>query len=193
MNGLDSAIRNASDSVLFAVMGLEKRTSGPVVATLREIHKDERVFSYGVTDKYDGVVVFRPASKRGILVNTKKLQRNLPKPFNKEIGTAAHKIHHKFVITDFKSDNAVAYCGSSNLALLGEQQNGDNLLAIADKDVATAFAIEAFRLIDHFHFRASLAESDTSDPMILASDDSWLEDYYTDGHMKKLEREYLVQ
>ncbi|HSE85266.1 MAG TPA: phospholipase D-like domain-containing protein, partial [Candidatus Binatia bacterium] len=168
LNNMNDAIENAQDSVLFAVMGLEKNTSGPIVATLREIHKEDSIFSYGVTDKYDGIVVFKPASKRGKLVSTKKLQKNLPKPFNREIGTAAHKIHHKFVVIDFRSDNAVAYCGSSNLALLGEQQNGDNLLAIFDKDVATAFAIEAIRLIDHFHFRAALADSNAKDPMVLA-------------------------
>ena len=193
LNHMNDAIENAKDSVLFAVMGLEKNTSGPIIATLREIHKDDSIFSYGVTDKYDGIVVFKPASKRGKLVSTKQLQKNLPKPFNREIGTAAHKIHHKFVVMDFKSDNAVAYCGSSNLALLGEQQNGDNLLAIFDKDVATAFAIEAIRLIDHFHFRAALADSDVKEPMVLAKNDSWLKDYYKTGHMKNFEREYFIK
>lgn len=193
LNNMNGAIEGANESVLFAVMGLESNTSGPIVATLREIHKDDGIFSYGITDKYDGVVVFKPASKRGKLVLTKKLQRNLPKPFNKEIGTAAHKVHHKFVVVDFKSKDAVVYCGSSNLALLGEQKNGDNLLAIFDKDVATAFAIEAIRLIDHFHFRASLADSDAQEPMLLAKDDGWLADYYKPGHMKNFERQYFIK
>ncbi|HME60469.1 MAG TPA: phospholipase D-like domain-containing protein [Candidatus Binatia bacterium] len=193
LNHMNDAIENANESVLFAVMGLESNTSGPIVATLREIHKDPDIFSYGITDKYDGIVVFKPASKRGKLVLTKRLQKNLPKPFNREIGTAAHKIHHKFVVRDFKSSDAVVYCGSSNLALLGEQQNGDNLLAIFDKDVATAFAIEAIRLIDHFHFRASLADANAQEPMVLAKNDGWLEDYYKPGHMKNFEREYFIK
>jgi phosphatidylserine/phosphatidylglycerophosphate/cardiolipin synthase-like enzyme len=193
LNHLNDAIENAHDSVLFAVMGLASNTSGPIVATLREIHKDDGIFSYGITDKYDGIVVYKPASKRGKLVLTKKLQQNLPKPFNKEIGTAAHKIHHKFIVIDFKSENAVVYCGSSNLALLGEQENGDNLLAIFDEDVATVFAIEAIRLIDHFHFRASLAAANAQEPMVLAKNDSWLKDYYRAGHMKNFEREYFIK
>ena len=193
LNHMNDAIENANESVLFAVMGLESNTSGPIVATLREIHKDPDIFSYGITDKYDGIVVFKPASKRGKLVLTKRLQKNLPKPFNREIGTAAHKIHHKFVVRDFKSSDAVVYCGSSNLALLGEQQNGDNLLAIFDKDVATAFAIEAIRLIDHFHFRASLADANAQEPMVLAKNDGWLKDYYKPGHMKNFEREYFIK
>jgi phosphatidylserine/phosphatidylglycerophosphate/cardiolipin synthase-like enzyme len=193
LNTMNQAIEDAKESVLFAVMGLESNTSGPIVATLREIHKDDGIFSYGITDKYDGIVVYKPASKRGKLVLTKQLQKNLPKPFNKEIGTAAHKVHHKFVVMDFKSTAAVVYCGSSNLALLGEQQNGDNLLAIHDKDVATAFAIEAIRLIDHFHFRASLADSTAKEPMLLAKDDGWLTEYYKAGHMKNFEREYFIK
>ena len=71
-----------------------------------------------------------------------------------------HQIHHKFVVCGFNSDDPVVYCGSSNLALGGEQKNGDNLLEIHDRDVATAFAIEALGLVDHFQFldRASTAK-----------------------------------
>jgi hypothetical protein len=94
---------------------------------------------------------------------------------------------------DFKSKEAVVYCGSSNLALLGEQQNGDNLLAIYDEDVATAFAIEAIRLIDHFHFRAALADSNAQQPMVLAKNDNWLADYYKAGHIKNFERQYFIK
>jgi hypothetical protein len=46
----------------------------------------------------------------------------------------------------------VVYCGSSNLATGGEEANGDNLLEIHDPDVATAFAIEALLLVDHYAF-----------------------------------------
>jgi hypothetical protein len=46
----------------------------------------------------------------------------------------------------------VVYCGSSNLALGGEQKNGDNIVAIHDADIAAVFAIEALGLVDHFDF-----------------------------------------
>src|SRR5262249_2305150 len=36
--------------------------------------------------------------------------------------------------------------------LVGGEQNGDDLLAIHDGDVATVFALEALALVDHFHF-----------------------------------------
>ena len=65
---------------------------------------------------------------------------------------AGHQIHHKFVVCGFNGEAPVVYCGSSNLALRGEQVNGDNLIEINDPDVATAFAIEAIELVEHFNF-----------------------------------------
>lgn len=61
------------------------------------------------------------------------------------------------------SDPAV-YCGSSNLASGGEAENGDNLLEIHDADVATAFAIEALGLVDHYNFLDRMANPKKSVP-----------------------------
>jgi hypothetical protein len=71
---------------------------------------------------------------------------------------AGHQVHHKFVVCGFNGDDPVVYCGSSNLALAGEQVNGDNLLCIRDADIVTAFTIEALLLIDHFNFLDSTAK-----------------------------------
>jgi hypothetical protein len=84
----------------------------------------------------------------------------LPKPFNQVPGIGpGHQVHHKFVVCSFNTPDAVVYCGSSNLAAGGEQKNGDNLLEIHDSDVATAFAIEALALVDHFNFLDSFAKN----------------------------------
>jgi len=58
----------------------------------------------------------------------------------------------------------VVFCGSSNLALGGEEQNGDNLLAVYDDDIATVFAIEALLLVDHFNFLDSTAKGPKGKP-----------------------------
>jgi hypothetical protein len=58
----------------------------------------------------------------------------------------------------------VVYCGSSNLASGGEAENGDNLLAIHDADVATAFAIEALGLVDHYNFLDRMANPKKTAP-----------------------------
>ncbi|HRQ89839.1 MAG TPA: phospholipase D-like domain-containing protein, partial [Bacteroidia bacterium] len=62
-------------------------------------------------------------------------------------------VHHKFLVTDFNGARPTVYTGSSNMAAGGERDNGDNLICIEDRRVAIAYAIEALRLFDHFHFR----------------------------------------
>jgi hypothetical protein len=63
-----------------------------------------------------------------------------------------HEIHDKFIVCGLNTDDPVVYCGSSNLASGGEAENSDNLLEIHDAEVATAFAIEALLLVDHYNF-----------------------------------------
>ncbi|MEA2419342.1 MAG: hypothetical protein QOE60_1548, partial [Thermoleophilaceae bacterium] len=140
-------------NVLFAVMSLDNKGKSPVWEELREIHRDDSVFSFGISDTPEGIALYEPRRKSGVLVTGKPVRTQLPKPFNQvpNIGLG-HQIHHKFVVCGFNSDNPVVYCGSSNLALGGEQENGDNLLEIHDPDVVTAFAIEALALVDHFQF-----------------------------------------
>ena len=142
-----------SGSVLFAVMELDSGT-GPVLKALQTIHADQNIFSYGITDSTKGIELYSPRSKRGVLVTGKPIKSQLPPPFDqvRTIGGVGHQVHHKFVVCGFNGPDPVVYCGSSNLALMGEQLNGDNLIAIRDGDVATVFAIEALGLVDHFDF-----------------------------------------
>jgi phosphatidylserine/phosphatidylglycerophosphate/cardiolipin synthase-like enzyme len=142
----------AKGSVLFAVMELDQGT-GPVLPALTQLHADERVFSYGISDTTDGIALYKPGTKTGVLVTGKPYRTRLPPPFNqvRDVGSG-HQVHHKFIVCGFNGDDPIVYCGSSNLALGGEENNGDNLLAIRDPYVATAFAIEAVGLVDHFHF-----------------------------------------
>jgi phosphatidylserine/phosphatidylglycerophosphate/cardiolipin synthase-like enzyme len=138
-------------SVLFAVMGLTG--SGAVYPALKALHEKQDIFSYGVSDDPGGIALYAPGKRIGVLVTGTPTKTQLPPPFNQvpSIGSY-HQIHHKFVICDFNSDDPVVYCGSSNLALGGERENGDNLIEIHDGDVATAFALEALALVDHFQF-----------------------------------------
>ncbi len=76
----------------------------------------------------------------------------LPPPFDQVPIPPGHEIHDKFVVCGLNGTDPVVYCGSSNLATGGEQANGDNLLEIHDADVATAFAVEALLLVDHYNF-----------------------------------------
>jgi D-Tyr-tRNAtyr deacylase len=145
--------KTKNGSVFFAVMVLDDTATGPVYPALRKLHESQNIYSYGISDTSAGTNLYSPRSKRGVLVTGKPGSTQLPPPFNqiRQVG-AGHQVHHKFVVCGFNGANPVVYCGSSNLALGGEQQNGDNLIAVHDGDVATVFAIEALGLVDHFDF-----------------------------------------
>lgn len=139
-------------SVLFAVMQLDGSDS-TVYNALANVHKNGKIFSFGISDTTSGIALYKPGQKQGVLVTGKPAGTVLPPPFDQVPGVGlGHQVHHKFVVCGFDSEDAVVYCGSSNLASGGEAANGDNLLAFHDKDIATAFAIEAVGLVDHFNF-----------------------------------------
>jgi len=142
----------ADGSVLFAVMQLDGSDS-TVYKALSQVHGNGKIFSFGISDTTDGIALYKPGVTQGLLVTGKPAGTVLPPPFDQVPGVGlGHQVHHKFVVCGFNSEDAVVYCGSSNLASGGEQCNGDNLIAIHDSDVATAFAIEAVGLVDHFNF-----------------------------------------
>lgn len=144
--------KTGTGSVLFAVMQVDIANS-PVATALTSLHKNQNVFSFGISDTTSGIQLYTPGQKNGVLVTGKPAGTVLPPPFDQVPGVGlGHQVHHKFVVCGFNTPDAVVYCGSSNLAPGGEAENGDNLLTIHDQDVATAFAIEAVGLVDHFNF-----------------------------------------
>ncbi|MFL9910330.1 phospholipase D-like domain-containing protein [Paraburkholderia sp. RL17-337-BIB-A] len=191
-------------SILFAVMAVDQGT-GPVLDALKQVHKNQKIFSYGITDSTSGIYLYAPGKKTAVLVTGKPTKTILPPPFNqvRNIGGIGHQVHHKFVVCGFNGDNPVVYCGSSNLALGGETHNGDNLLAIYDPDVATAFAIEALTLVDHFDFldRLSPAKATTTKSpaaqksqaaanaqWFLSTNDRWTKPYFDSNDLHCVDR-----
>lgn len=150
----ETTVPGGKGNIFFAVMELGSKGENPVFETLNALHANANLFSYGVSDNPNGISYYPVGSSTGVLVTGKPVNTQLPPPFNQvpNIGGIGHQIHHKFVVCGFNGPDPVVFCGSSNLALLGEQNNGDNLIAIHDGDVVTAFVIEALLLIDHFNF-----------------------------------------
>ena len=199
-------------SVLFAVMGLDKKSTGPVFPALRELHSNQNIFSYGISDTPDGIVLYSPKKKTGVLVSGRPTATKLPPPFNQVPGVGiGHQVHHKFVVCGFNGKNPVVYCGSSNLALGGEQANGDNLIAIHDADLATVFAIEALALVDHFEFlnrhaaKEGKAAKSAAQPAsaskealaeaagwFLSTTGKWAERYYDPDDLRCVDRELFA-
>jgi phosphatidylserine/phosphatidylglycerophosphate/cardiolipin synthase-like enzyme len=193
---ISDRISNAESDVLFAIM-IDNSKSGILDAVRAQIN-NENIFTYGITDERDGIQVYKPNSKRGVKISALDIETNLPPPFNKivKIGLG-HVIHHKFVVVDFKGKNPVVYCGSSNLAFGPEQKNGDNLIEIHDRDVVTAFAIEAIRLIDHFHWlnRKITDQEKTAGYSLRDGREAknWYAPYYKDSDLRFVERNLLIK
>ncbi len=193
----------AVGSVLFAVMQLDTGT-GPVFPALRALHASQDIFSYGISDSPGGIALYEPKTKKGVLVTGKPVNTILPPPFSQvpSVG-GGHQIHHKFVVCGFNGPDPVVYCGSSNLAEGGEENNGDNLLAIRDGDVATAFAIEALALVDHFSFldrssqpkakkSASKQKAALAAHWYLSTDDGWTQPYYDASDLRSVDRKLFA-
>jgi hypothetical protein len=199
--------------VLFAVMQLTGSPS-PVYTTLKNLHQQQEIYTYGISDSPGGITLYAPGKKTGVLVTGKTGKTALPPPFDQVPVPPGHEIHDKFVVCGFNGDDPVVYCGSSNLAPGGEQQNGDNLLAIHDADVATAFVIEALALVDHYNFLdrftvpkgATAAKGQGPTPrvakpprskqqaavlakMFLTTTDKWAAPYFDPNDLHNMERE----
>jgi hypothetical protein len=199
----EASTAKTTGSVLFAIMDLGSG-DGPVRPALTALHSNQSIFSYGISDSNDGIRLYSPKRKYGVLVTGKPTKTKLPPPFS-QVPSAGrgHQIHHKFVVCGFNTPNAVVYCGSSNLATGGEAANGDNLLAIHDRDVATAFAIEALALVDHFEFldRYSATGNATTTPpaqkqaaavqagWFLSTTDKWTAPYYDPADLRSVDRQ----
>jgi WD40 repeat protein len=201
-NLIDSITDHIKDketkSVLFSVMDMGKASTGTLIPSLRDLHKDDSIFTYGITDNSGGEIsLYKPGEKDGLLIDAKKANRELPPPFKKEFNLGlAHAIHHKFIVTNFNKDSGRVYCGSSNLALGGEVNNGDNLLCIKDVDVATVFAIEAFRLTDHYNFRSVKDKVKRAGvkpkPARLDDTGKWVDKFYDQNDIRYVERDILA-
>lgn len=190
-------------SVLFAVMQIDRGVS-PVFTALNQLHSNQSIFSYGISDSPEGIALYRPGTATGVLVTGKPVDTVLPPPFNQVPGVGlGHQVHHKFVVCGFRRDDAVVYCGSSNLALGGEKENGDNLLAIRDPDVATVFVLEALSLVDHFQFLdrfskpkdpvpASLQEAGKKAGAFLSTTDGWARKFFDSADLHFLDRELFA-
>ncbi len=198
----------STGSVLFAVMQLKSGT-GPVLPALTKLHTQQSIFSYGISDAPDGIYLYAPGTSRGVLVTGKPGASQLPPPFDQVPGIGlGHQIHHKFIVCGFNRPDAVVYCGSSNLAAGGEAENGDNLLAIHDTDVATAFMIEAVALVDHFNFldkfsKAPNAKKSKQPPAnkqqaavaagwFLATSDKWTAPYFDPKDLHCMDRQLFA-
>jgi hypothetical protein len=203
LNAVTNSMEGAKKNVIFAIMAVG---TGPVIEALEELPKRTDIFSFGIAQRSDLATKLVASGQGGLYAHWQPLDRVVPEPFVREFtneagqgaGGAASSftgitIHHKFVVVDFNTPDAVVYAGSSNLIQGGEQRNGDNLLAIKDREIATLYAIEGIRLTDHYAWRSKIAKATAAKPFHLAGPaDGWYEKYYEQGSLHDRMRRALI-
>jgi phosphatidylserine/phosphatidylglycerophosphate/cardiolipin synthase-like enzyme len=160
-------IGKAKSCVLFSLAFLGQTTQGPIGPALGKKLGSRTVHTLGIADarvgaKNLGVTVVSPDNRRRI-VRSSALTGGAPAPFSTEPSGLAGKhgfhrgtrMHHKFVVIDFDTKDARVYFGSYNFSVPADLKNGENLVCIKDRTVATSYMIEAVRLYDHYRFRTT--------------------------------------
>jgi hypothetical protein len=159
-------IRAAKSSVLYAVM--EPSGGGDLLASVHAITKNPTVFSYGTVETSKGVAVQRGDGAMGEVADFSYLKSKIPDPFMEEFDPGrGRQIHNKFIVVDFNGENPTIFTGSSNLATGGECANGDSLIIIEDRGLATLYAVEALKIFDHFSFRDKMKAATEAAPLTL--------------------------
>jgi len=177
-----------ASSVMYSLAFLSQ-TPGAVREAITAVTEDDDIFVYGVSDReVDGINLQTPAGNV-FPVYSQALTENVPEPFKSEpAGGGGNRMHHKFVVIDFTLPTARVYLGSYNFSEPADTENGENLLVIRDRRIATAYAVEALRIFDHYHFRVAQvrAEEEEAKPLMLSrpprdpGDVPWWDEYYTD-------------
>jgi hypothetical protein len=186
LNAVSEEIQKANDSVFYAIM--EVSGGGKVMDEIRNLVKRKNIFTYGVSQSAKGINFRKSDNLNGIFTNFAFLSDKVPAPFKSEWrGGPGMVIHHKFIVIDFNTTGPVVFTGSSNLSKGGEENNGDNMLSVYDRRIATAYAVEAVRLIDHYNFRSSMKKATKTKPLFLRKG-PWWKKYYDNTSFKYQER-----
>jgi phosphatidylserine/phosphatidylglycerophosphate/cardiolipin synthase-like enzyme len=176
---------HTSSSLLYSLAFLYQ-TEGPIRDAIEKVTDDDAIFVYGISDKEAGLDLQKPTDNADPVFPV-ALDENVPEPFKKEAaGGGGIRMHHKFLVIDFDKPTARVYMGSYNFSEPADLSNGENLLVIKDRRVAVAYAIEALRIFDHYHFRVAHQQAkDDGEPLILSKPPRkpgelpWWDGYYT--------------
>jgi phosphatidylserine/phosphatidylglycerophosphate/cardiolipin synthase-like enzyme len=94
-------------------------------------------------------------------------------------------IHHKFIVVDAETDDAVIYTGSANFSDNSNHRNDENLLEIRScPRLARIYLAEFLRLYEHYRARAQFNKrsSKKREPFRLQEKTSkWAQKYYEKG------------
>lgn len=182
-------IGNNTTSSLFYSLAFLYQTKGPIRDAIEKITQSDNIFVYGISDRKIGGLDLQKPDGNVSPVFPAALTKNIPEPFKSEptglAGNFGNRMHHKFVVIDFDKPTARVYLGSYNFSSAADTKNGENLLLIRDRRIATSYVIEALRIFDHYHFRVAQQEAKragkklvlTKPPRKQGEKSWWVEDY----------------
>jgi phosphatidylserine/phosphatidylglycerophosphate/cardiolipin synthase-like enzyme len=190
LKAIAADIKKANSSVLYSLAFLFQ-TEGVLRDAIQEVMNRDDVLVYGVSDMPVGGLHVLDPHGNPVPVAPASLAAGLPPPFSEEPKrtNVGNYMHHKFVVIDFDTPEARVYLGSYNFSLAADNANGENLLLFKDGRIATAYAIEALRIYDHYAFRASPeAMAAGAQPLRRPpgpGEVAWWDRYYTDEPAKR--------
>ncbi len=187
---LDSIAKDmttGTSSSLFYSLAFLYQTTGSIRDAITKLTASDKIFVYGISDKIVGGIVVQNPDGNLAPVYPSALAKNLPEPFKSEpTGGGGTRMHHKFVVIDFDKPTARVYFGSYNFSPTADTKNGENLLVIKDRKVATSYMIEAVSLFDHYEFRIAQANAKKAKTVVSLSrpprnkgDVAWWDKYYS--------------
>ena len=160
-------IETGTTSSLFYSLAFLHQTGigeGSVRSALTTVTEKEGIFVYGMAYQEVGGFELVPPDGNPRPVHPDALTKDVPEPFKSEpTGGSGIRMHHKFVVIDFDKPTARVWMGSYNFSNPADTKNGENLLLIKDRRIATAYMVEALRLFDHYRFRVLEDEAGKKD------------------------------
>jgi phosphatidylserine/phosphatidylglycerophosphate/cardiolipin synthase-like enzyme len=163
LEGIGSDIAGAKSSILYSLAFLAI-TPGVIREALATQTNNKDLFVAGISDKRTGIEVTSSSSNLPPTF-VQPLDKNVPPPFKAEPsglsggGNVGTRMHHKFIVIDFNTPDARVYLGSYNMSKAADGSNGENLVLVRDRRVATAYMVEALSMIDHYQFRVAQTDA----------------------------------
>lgn len=196
-------IENNVESSLFYSLAFLHQTPGVIRNAINNVTNKEDIFVYGMADNEikNGIVIQKPDGNLVPVFAKNLTEKSLPQPFKPEpAGGRGTQLHHKFLVLDFDKSSARVYLGSYNFSIAADVKNGENLVLIKDRRIATSYMIEAVRLFDHYHFRVNqmALNSDGVKKKIFLrkppkqTEKTWWQDDFTNGTIKFRDRKLFA-
>jgi phosphatidylserine/phosphatidylglycerophosphate/cardiolipin synthase-like enzyme len=105
------------------------------------------------------------------------------------------RVHHKFVVVDGESDDAVVFTGSANFSGNSLHKNDENLMETTRcPRLGAMYFAEFLRLYEHYRARASFLKRQQGHPetFTLTADNQWSKKYFLAGSSEEKARKAMA-